>query len=434
MSIPVVVNGVTFDFPEPGDANWGQEVTDWAAAVSASTLQKTGGSFTLEAEVDLGAAFGIKGPYWKSRSTPIASGGAVRLARADTVRWRNQGDSADLELGVDASNALTFAGSPLTFTVSDTARVDLTYSSGMLSADLVAGGITNTYINASAAIARSKFAVGTANRLVYNADTTGAMSDLAAITAGRPLQSDSNGLPVAGAALTQHRVVVGDANGLPAPAAAITAARALISDANGEPTHSVTTATELGYVNGVTSAIQTQIDAAGKLKFLAAYSPSGAASVDITSVISATYEWYFVVLSLAPATDAVNLFVRTDTSNGASFDTGASDYAWAYFQTDPVNGFTGTSDNADSEITVGGPGFGNATGEGIRGVMEVYTGSAALFPSMTLTAAYLTAAGSLGTTVGSGGRLSAATINAVQLLMSAGNLTGTVRVYGLANS
>lgn len=45
-------------------------------------------------------------------------------------------------------------------------------------------------------------------------------------------------------------------------AAAITAARALISDANGIPTHSATTSTELGYVSGVTSAIQSQIDTA----------------------------------------------------------------------------------------------------------------------------------------------------------------------------
>jgi hypothetical protein len=43
-------------------------------------------------------------------------------------------------------------------------------------------------------------------------------------------------------------------------AAAITANRALISDANGVPTHSATTATELGYVSGVTSLIQTQLN------------------------------------------------------------------------------------------------------------------------------------------------------------------------------
>lgn len=42
---------------------------------------------------------------------------------------------------------------------------------------------------------------------------------------------------------------------------AITASRALVSDANGLPIASSVTATELGYVSGVTSAIQTQINA-----------------------------------------------------------------------------------------------------------------------------------------------------------------------------
>lgn len=58
-----------------------------------------------------------------------------------------------------------------------------------------------------------------------------------------------------------YRVVTNDSTGAMADAAAITALRALQSDANGIPTHSVTTATELSYVNGVTSAIQTQLDA-----------------------------------------------------------------------------------------------------------------------------------------------------------------------------
>lgn len=43
-------------------------------------------------------------------------------------------------------------------------------------------------------------------------------------------------------------------------AAAITANRALVSDANGIPTHSATTATEIGYINGLSSAVQTQLD------------------------------------------------------------------------------------------------------------------------------------------------------------------------------
>jgi hypothetical protein len=85
----------------------------------------------------------------------------------------------------------------------------------------LATSIVNADVAAAAAIARSKIAAGTTNRLVVNDGSTGALTD----------------------------------------ASAITAARALISDANGIPTHATTTATELGYVNGVTSAIQTQLDA-----------------------------------------------------------------------------------------------------------------------------------------------------------------------------
>lgn len=40
---------------------------------------------------------------------------------------------------------------------------------------------------------------------------------------------------------------------------AVTASRAVVTDANGLPSASATTATELGYVSGVTSAIQTQL-------------------------------------------------------------------------------------------------------------------------------------------------------------------------------
>lgn len=60
-------------------------------------------------------------------------------------------------------------------------------------------------------------------------------------------------------ALNNNRIMQSFAGAI-VEANAITAARALISDANGIPTHSVTTAAELAFVNGVTSAIQTQIN------------------------------------------------------------------------------------------------------------------------------------------------------------------------------
>lgn len=59
---------------------------------------------------------------------------------------------------------------------------------------------------------------------------------------------------------TNYRILANDSSGVISENAAITASRAVASDANGQLVAATTTATELGYVNGVTSAIQTQID------------------------------------------------------------------------------------------------------------------------------------------------------------------------------
>lgn len=163
MSQNLVVNGVTYAFPDVGDQNWGQDVTDWATAVTGGMLQKAGGSFTLTAEVDLGATYGVKSAYLTSRTTNPAAAGVVRLAKTDSVSWRNNANGADLALTIDSSNRLTFGGVVL------------------------------------------------------------------------------------------------------APAAALTASRAMVTDGSGVPTVSAVTATELGYVSGVTSAIQTQMDAKAPL-------------------------------------------------------------------------------------------------------------------------------------------------------------------------
>lgn len=82
-------------------------------------------------------------------------------------------------------------------------------------------------------------------------------------TAGKALTSTCTGLLVWGDVATgnNYRLIATDGSGVAGEAAAITASRAVVSDANGIPTHATTTATEIGYVNGVTSAIQTQLNA-----------------------------------------------------------------------------------------------------------------------------------------------------------------------------
>lgn len=107
------INGVSYPFPDVAEQNWGQNVTNWAAAVTAGMLQKAGGAFTLSAEVDFGATFGIRAAYLRSKAALPASTGVVRLGTSDFIAFRNFANSADLPLGVNASNQLTFDGSPL---------------------------------------------------------------------------------------------------------------------------------------------------------------------------------------------------------------------------------------------------------------------------------------------------------------------------------
>lgn len=123
-------------------------------------------------------------------------------------------------------------------------------------------GLADANIASGAAIDASKIADGSVSSIEFQY--------LANVTSD--IQTQINGkeptitvLPIAkggtnsGVALNNNRVIQSAAGAI-VEAAVITAARALISDANGIPTHSAVTATELGYVSGVTSAIQTQID------------------------------------------------------------------------------------------------------------------------------------------------------------------------------
>ncbi len=110
MSIPLNVNGVVFEYPELDDEDWGVDSTDWAAAVTNGMLQKAGGLFTLTADADFGASFGLKSLYYKTRTSNPASTGQFRLAKTDSVSWRNNANASDLPLSIDALDRLTFNG------------------------------------------------------------------------------------------------------------------------------------------------------------------------------------------------------------------------------------------------------------------------------------------------------------------------------------
>jgi hypothetical protein len=120
-------------------------------------------------------------------------------------------------------------------------------------AKLAANAVTDAKVDAAAAIARSKLASGTASHVVVN-NGSGVMSSEAQLALVR------GGTNADLSAASGYSIVTINSAGTAFTTSLLTASRALVSDANGTPVASSVTSTELGYVSGVTSAIQTQLN------------------------------------------------------------------------------------------------------------------------------------------------------------------------------
>jgi microcystin-dependent protein len=181
----------------------------------------------------------------------------------------------------------------------------------------------------------------------------------------------ANGGTNSSTALNNNRVIQ-SSSGAIVEAAAITASRALVSDANGIPTHSSATSTELGYVSGVTSAIQTQLDAlslpAGMLAPYAGTSaPSGWLLCYGQAISRSTYATLFTAISTTYGVgDGSTTFNLPDLRGRAAV------------------GKDNMGGSAANRVTSGGSGVDGST-LGTAGGSQTHTLSSAEMPSHTHT-------------------------------------------------
>jgi hypothetical protein len=191
--------------------------------------------------------------------------------------------------------------------VTQGAGVTITNSAGGIT--IAATGSGGTVTAVSSANADIGVATGTTTPvLTLNSGTTGGAGDankIAKLDAGGLLAAamlpnqdaskiTTGTLPIArggtnsATALSNNRIMA-STGGAIVEAAAITASRALVSDANGIPTHSAVTGTELSYLSGVTSAVQTQINAKASSTGWTNYSAMGVnGSGTLTAIPGAT--------------------------------------------------------------------------------------------------------------------------------------------------
>lgn len=270
MAQNTTLNGVTYSIPEPGDTGWGAQLTAFLLAIAPAVLQKTGGLFTLTSEIDFGTAFGIKSLYFKTRANNPASAGVVRLANTEAVAFRNFANSGNNLLSTNALDELTYNGvkvaqSGLIVNADISPSAAIAYSKLNLS-----NSIVNADINASAAIAYSKLAALAANRALQSdgsgfvsasAVTSTELGYVSGVTSAIQTQIDSKATDTNLVHITGTETITGQKTFSLSPIlSTLTANRALVSSGAQAIASIATTATELGFVNGVTSAIQTQLN------------------------------------------------------------------------------------------------------------------------------------------------------------------------------
>lgn len=113
MSTPISFNGVSYTVPAYNDTGYAQgpgNLSSYLIAIASGTLQQSGGTFSLTADVNFGLNFGLIAKYLTSESSGTATAGMLRLAHNDIVAWRNAAGNGNLNLTTNGSDQLTFNG------------------------------------------------------------------------------------------------------------------------------------------------------------------------------------------------------------------------------------------------------------------------------------------------------------------------------------
>lgn len=260
MAINLVVNGITYSYPQTGDNNWGDQANLWASAVTSGMLSKAGGAFALTGAVAFGSSFGLSALYWASNTANPSATGVVRLANADGIGFRNSGNTADFLLKPDADGFLQYN------------NIDLLNLSGAQTlTNKTISGASNTITN----LALSSFALTSAQIIVGN------VSNLAAAVA---MSGDI--------AITNAGVTTIQAGAVTLAKMANLAANSLIANNTGSP--AVPTVLSLVSTASVSSAMLRDLNANTQVNSLAqgfTSTPSAAGTTTLT--VTSTYTQQF---------------------------------------------------------------------------------------------------------------------------------------------
>jgi len=164
---------------------------------------------------------------------------------------------------------------------------------------------------------------------------------------------------------------------------------------------------------------------------------SAASSVDFTSGfdVSQYFAYVFVLDHVRPATDDRDLWLRTSTDGGSTWDAGASDYKWTYvLSTESSSTAVGGNSAADTKIRLSG-GIGTASGaeEGFCGqIWLINPHRSTVYTTVQWICSFTSASGNFADLRGAGKRAAAEDVTGVRFIAESGNLgIGSINMFGL---
>lgn len=172
----------------------------------------------------------------------------------------------------------------------------------------------------------------------------------------------------------------------------------------------------------------------GAWEFIETQTASASASVDFTDLTSSYIAYRLYFSTSIPASDGVNLLLRTSADNGSSYDAG-SGYDSGY-QEVAFNGGaqTGSGGLSGSSITISSN-TGTAANESSSGFIDIINPAASTYTQVFFCNRRTDSIGNKYCGTGAGHRLSAAAVDAFQLLYSSGNIeSGVFTLFGQKNS
>ena len=244
LNIPSYSGGGGSSFPS---ITGGTNTTAAMVVGTGASLATTGSGTIAATSVPVGGVSGLGSGV----ATFLATPSSANLAAAVT----DETGSGSLVFGTNPTIngatingvVLTDAGSPTQFLNAEGSYVSLSGSSSFSGLTSGTNTVAAMVVGSGASLSASGSGTIAATTVTTNANLTGdvtSVGNATSIAAGVIVNADVN----ASAAIAVSKL------------AALTTNRALVSNGSGVITPATTTATEIGYVNGVTSSIQTQLN------------------------------------------------------------------------------------------------------------------------------------------------------------------------------